>query len=114
MRERLRKVAEYNGTAYNKDDFNKMKSAKEVLRKNIEKKIRTTMIGALSKMESFFGKDWGHGLVEEECSDDQLDKYDLWQQCRDEILNLGNSQIRAATSELDLYDIRQKITFKKV
>lgn len=90
------------------------KESKEKLRKTIETKLRTTMIGAIDKMEKFMGESWGHGLQEHECTDAQLNKYDVWQQCRDEILNLGNKQIRSVLAELDLYDVafkRREIRF---
>ena len=82
------------------------KSSKEELRRLLNKYIDTTMIGAIAKMEAYFGKDWGHGLKEEECTNEQLDLYDVWQQCRDEILNNGNAQKRAMNHELDLFDVQ--------
>lgn len=81
-------------------------SSKKKLRKVMETKMKTLMIGAIAKIESFFGeKVWGFNLSEDECSNEQLDNELIWEQLRDEILNLGNKQIRAAMSELDLYDV---------
>ena len=105
MRERLQKTFRESRV---RDSDNKKKNSKEKLRLNLEKKIRTTMIGLIDKIEKYFGEDWGHGLKEEECSDNQLDKYEIWQQCRQEMLDLGNKQIRASSSELDLYDVEFK------
>ena len=82
--------------------------AKERLRKIVETKLRTTMIGEIAKVEQFLGKIWGYGLNEEQCTNSQLDWYEVWQQCRNEMLNIGNSQIRALLSELDLYNVEWK------
>lgn len=82
--------------------------AKERLREVFARKLKTTMIGEIAKVEHFLGHLWGHGLDEKDCTDDQLDLYEIWQQCRDEMLNLGNSQLRAASSELDLYNVEWK------
>ena len=114
MRGRLQKASNQIGVE-NKERLKK--TSKDRLRKVIETKLRNTMIGEIAKVEHFLGKDWGHGLEEKDCSDDQLDKYEVWQQCRDEMLNLGNSQIRAALAELDLYEVEWKgyqTNFRKV
>lgn len=105
MRRRLVKMGEQN--RQNDREFKK-KSSKEKLRVAAQKKIDTTMIGAINKMEIFMGKQWGHGLEEDECTDAQLDWYEVWQQCRQEILDLGNKQKRSLISELDLYDVEFK------
>ena len=76
------------------------------LKKHIQTKFRTTMIGSLSKFEELFGDLWGHGLKEEELSDDQLYWRDKWQLARTEILNNGNNQLRAAQTEIEQYTIR--------
>lgn len=88
-------------------DYQKLQnSSKERLRRIIETKMKTLMIGAIAKIEGFFGeKVWGFRLPESECTNEQLDNELIWEQLRDEILNLGNKQIRATMSELDLYDI---------
>lgn len=103
MRQRLRNTVEQ------RDNINKsklLKDSKQQLRKIIETKMKTTMIGALAKFEAFFGKQWGHGLDEKDCDEKQLAWYNVWQQCRDEILNNGNAQLRGILAELDLYSIK--------
>ncbi len=105
MKERLKKLNQE--VYYNSKDKLK-KESKEKLSKEVQKKLTTIMIGALDKYETFMGHKWGHGLNEDDCSDEQLDTYDIWQQCRHEIMDLGNKQIRAILSELDLYEIEWK------
>lgn len=107
MRERLRKVSkERESTSAER----KKRMSKDRLKQNVKKKLQTTFIGAISKVEAFLGDVWGHGLEEKECTDAQLDFYDIWQQCRDEILNLGNAQIRAIDKEFEFYDMEYKGT----
>lgn len=57
------------------------------------KRIKTTMIGSLSKMENNFGHLWGHfseGLL----SPEEEMFADLWDETRNSILNQGNKEIR--------------------
>ena len=57
------------------------------------KRIQTTMIGALSKMENNFGHLWGH-FSEGELSPEEEIFADLWDDTRNSILNQGNKEIR--------------------
>lgn len=78
---------------------------KEALSQNIIKRLNTIMIGGISKFESFFGTIWGHGKNFEELTEEEVKLFEIWQQCRDEILNNANAQKRMLISELDLFDI---------
>jgi hypothetical protein len=88
-----------------------LESLKEASRQRlltiVEKKIRTTMIGALAAVEELIGKElWGHGKAEHECTSEQLKWRYLWlEKVRPTILNNGNSQLRAIQSEVVLYDM---------
>jgi hypothetical protein len=57
------------------------------------RRIKTTMIGALSKMENNFGHLWGHFTEGELSSQEELFA-DLWDETRNSILNQGNKEIR--------------------
>lgn len=57
------------------------------------KRIRTTMIGSLSKMENNFGNLWGH-FKDGELTEQEEMFADLWDRTRNEILNQGNKEIR--------------------
>jgi hypothetical protein len=64
---------------------------------SIEKRFKTTMIGSLARFEEAFGYLW------EEPSDKQ-DMFDrLWEDTRNNVLNNGNNQLRAAIDELADY-----------
>jgi len=75
--------------------------SKNTLKRHMETKFRTTMIGALSKFEKIFGDLWGHGLPDSDLSETQRKFKEKWQLARTEILNNGNNQMRAALSEID-------------
>lgn len=75
------------------------------LLKILERKLKTSFIGALSRFEDRFGQLWGHGLQDDECSSEQLLWRDTWEQVRTDILNNGNNQLRAVQSELTQYGV---------
>lgn len=71
----------------------------------IEKRIQTTMIGALSKMENNFGYLWGHFKDETEELTEAEEKFaDLWDFTRNQILNQGNTQIRNLKNDFLKYN----------
>lgn len=73
--------------------------SKDRLKRIIKKKIQTTMIGAISSVESLFGFLWDEG------SEDAERMQELFNTLRSEILDKGNHQIRNVDSEIELYDI---------
>jgi hypothetical protein len=79
--------------------------SRERLRRNVETKIRTTMIGSLSLIEQFFGDLWGQGKPREDLTEDEQRNSQTKDELRTEILNLGNGQIRAAAAEIAQYDV---------
>ncbi len=100
MRERLKKIVDQR----NKNtDFSKKRGSLDRLKKIISKVCNTISIGSLAKFESFFGKEWGHGLEDKDCSKEQIDTYEVWQQCRDEILNLSGKQLRKLLRDIESY-----------
>ena len=84
--------------------------SKETLKRNIKTKIKTTMIGAISKFEEVFGSLWGHGLDESELTEDQYLCRERWNYVRTEILNNGNNQSRGAMAEIDQNTVRYNKT----
>jgi hypothetical protein len=79
--------------------------SKERMKKNMETKIRTTMIGALSVIEDKLGFLWGQGKPRSQLTDQELEMESIKEELRTEILNNGNNQIRAAVAEINQYDI---------
>jgi len=81
---------------YKKQRSDKYKEqSKERLSDNIKKKIKTTMIGAISSIEDHFGE-----LLD---SDESLSA--LFQNVRADILDKGNHQLRNVDVELSQYDV---------
>lgn len=75
------------------------------LKKIAQTKIRTTMIYPLSQFEQAFGKLWGHGIKDEELTDEQSTNRKLWNEIRQRILDMGNKQIRGFNKELDIHNV---------
>jgi hypothetical protein len=93
-----------------------MNRQQEKLIKNIETRLRTIMIGSLSRIEESFGYLWNHG--DDPQNDKQDDFADKWENLRAEILNHGNHQIRSSIDELykffedqDKYNYNYNFTF---
>jgi len=70
---------------------------KDKLLQNIEKRLKTTMIGSLAKFEENFAYLWENDTINRE------EYEDLWEETRNEILNNGNHQIRSAMKDLYQY-----------
>lgn len=84
------------------DIFNER--SKTRLKKEIKKKIQTTMIGSLSSIEKYFGFLWGEES-DDELTKDQIRMRDIFEDMRTEILDKGNIQIRNADAEIESYDV---------
>ena len=73
--------------------------------KDIESRMRTVMIGAISRIEENFGYLWNHGNDPE--TKNQEIFADKWENLRLELLNHGNHQIRSASDDLKYYFDKQ-------
>jgi hypothetical protein len=80
-------------------------NSKQRLKRICSTKMRTSFIGALSQFEGFFGLLWGHGQ-DDPLTPEQEEMRKLWEQCRTEVLNNGNNQLRSLESEIDLHYVR--------
>lgn len=74
----------------------------------LRKKSTTSFIGALALFEEFFGELWGQGVPEGQLNEEERYWRGLWNECRFEVLNNGNNQLRAAESALMQYDVDWK------
>lgn len=73
---------------------------KQIL-KNIETRLKTIMIGGLSRFEKSFGYLWN---AEDEPNTEQEELMrDKWEDTRTDLLNHANNQIRLALDELSNY-----------
>ena len=60
---------------------------------------------ALAAFEERFGELWGHGLRDEDLDEEQREWKELWMEARARILDNGNSNLRAAQSEISQYTL---------
>ena len=76
----------------------------EISRKRLDeiiaRKIRTSFIGALASFEEEFGFLWGAGKNEADLTQEESDMRELWIRARTKTLNNGNTQLRAAQTEI--------------
>ena len=79
-------------------------SSRDRLSKIAKKKIETTMIGALSSIETNLGFLWGHEEQRDLTPEEQHVK-NIYDQIRSEILDKGNNQIRNLEAELAQYEV---------
>ena len=106
LREQLEEANRRRRKVYEESRELHLEKCRRRLGEILERKLRTTFIGAISAIEeSLFGKLWGHGLRPEERTEDQQRWYDAWQQVRTKILNNGNNQLRAVQNELSLHKV---------
>ena len=80
-------------------------SSKRRLSTIIKKKFNTTIIGSLAAFEDQFGDLWGHGLPISDLDEDQRYWRDIWMDTRSKVLDNGNSNLRAAESEIAQYTL---------
>ncbi len=100
----LRKQAEVR----NAQQYREISS--ERLQRSLEKKCRTTFIGAISSMEKEFGPLWGHGTPVTELTEEQAFYRERWERLRKEILDKGNAELRAVRNEVADYDVEWRKT----
>jgi hypothetical protein len=80
-------------------------SSKKRLLNIIKKKFDTTTIGSLAILEELFGDLWGHGIPYKELTSQEKEWRQVWNEARTKILDLGNSNLRGAQSELAQYSL---------
>jgi hypothetical protein len=95
IQERKKKLAEREEAA-----------SKQRLKNDIQKKMKTTMIGALASFEETFGHLWGHNKSVSSLTKDEKHMRELWDITRTEILDKGNNQVRMALSEISQYSLK--------
>lgn len=77
-----------------------LEECRKRLDKIISKKMQTTFIGALDSFEKYFGFLWGSEKDERDLTKEERRFDEIWEECRNDILNKGNFQLRAVQNEL--------------
>lgn len=80
-------------------------NSRDQLKRAVTTKFKTTMIGALSQFEEFFGYLWGHDEDRQLTHSEQEFKK-VWDLVRTQVLNNGNAQLRATMQEIDQYTVK--------
>lgn len=65
---------------------------------SVEKRFQTATIGSLARIEEYLGFIWGHN--KDMISIEQSDNRNIWQDLREDILDHGNYQMRAALTDM--------------
>jgi hypothetical protein len=94
-----------NGKRHSNSHDKYEESSKHRLSNIIKKKFNTTIIGSLAAFEDQFGELWGHGLPISDLDEDQRYWRDIWMDTRSKVLDNGNSNLRAAESEISQYTL---------
>jgi hypothetical protein len=81
-----------------------MQQELQVLLNNVNKRFQTTMIGSLARFEEYFGDLWENNHRDRERFEE------MWEDVRNQILNNGNKQARAAVNEITDFFSGPKIT----
>ena len=93
-----RKVREMNQLR----DERQKESSRRQLEISVEKRLKTTMIGAIASIEEAFGWLFNYGDPQ---TPQEKENYETFQELRNEILDKGNRQIRELGKDLDNYSI---------
>jgi len=72
----------------------------------ITTKMKTSFIGSISACEDSFGFLWGHEKEENDLTANEVAMREIWEGLRAEILDNGNSQLRASMNEISNYNIQ--------
>jgi len=76
----------------------------ERLKFYVARRIETTMIGALARIEHHLGFLWGQDKDKDEDLSPEEEKFaDIWDFARNDILNHGNNQIRNLDDDFNKY-----------
>ena len=102
---KLSRLSSYRKQAIEENKQKYDESSKEKLGKSIEKKMKTTFIGALSAMEEELGYLWGFNK-KERLTREEKELKKVWDKIRNRVLNNGNHQCRLLLEELEQYSIR--------
>jgi hypothetical protein len=76
-----------------------MNKQQQKIIKDVETRLKTIMIGSISRVEKSFGYLWNYGAEPENQSQELF--ADKWEELRMDLLNHGNHQIRSTVQELE-------------
>ncbi len=83
----------------------RQRSSADHLKELAEKRIKTTMIGAIAAIEEELSSFWGNKKNPDDMADSEHFIWEASQKVREAILDKGNAQIRSICSEIGLFDV---------
>lgn len=92
-----------------------LEQSRQRLDKIVSTKVRTAFIGALAAFEEEFGFLWGGDTPDDQLTEEQANMRELWERARTNVLNNGNTQLRALRNEISNQTVkwnRHHIDFK--
>jgi len=114
--DQLNRLADLRKIQINDSKMNRDKKNKDRFKNICRKKFQTCFIFPIAEFEETFGKElWGNGLQDNELTEKQKLNKIKWDRLRKNVLDKGNSQLRAFISEIELYLIEYigyKLTFR--
>jgi hypothetical protein len=105
MTDQLREAADALRAAREAARCHYLDRSRERLGTIVGKKGRTLLFGLVARFEKAFGRLWGHGKADADCSAEELRWRALWKACRGECLDHGHGQLRALEKELGEYEV---------
>ncbi len=75
--------------------YSKFKGRTTTLLSSFKTAITTCGVGEIASVEEHFGFLWGHGKDKSKLTENETKFLDIWSQCRDEMLDKMNYQVRS-------------------
>jgi len=107
--DQLNRLADLRKQQLSESKINRNEKNKDRFKNICRKKFQTCFIFPLAEFEEAFGEELlGIGLQDDELTDEQKANRIKWNQLRKNVLDKGNSQMRAFLSEIELYDVQYR------
>jgi hypothetical protein len=105
LNKRLRKVVEGRRGEAEASKLKYQQVSQRKLLTSLRKKCQTIFIGDIARIEKYFGFLWGQG--KKELTPEERKWRTYWEKCRTEILDNGNTQLRAVENEINEHTIER-------
>lgn len=105
MEDNFKRLRQYVNDREAQNKASRQNSSADHLKEIAEKRIKTTMIGAIAAIEEGLSQFWGNKKNPDDMTDSEYFIWEAFQKARDVILDKGNAQIRSICSEIGLFDI---------
>lgn len=101
----FQKLRDYSENRDARNKASRQNSSADHLKQIAEKRIKTTMIGAIAAIEDEMSPLWNNKKIPDEMTDAEYAPWEAFQRAREKILDKGNAQIRSICSEIGLFEV---------